>query len=99
VCDRLGIPYEGAFDIVRWAIEETVCWEPLRVSHPDPRFDDEQRWRVFHTSAAPAHSKLPALVVTFHIVQFPEMGELGVIEGREVWIEEDLRQIGISLET
>jgi hypothetical protein len=96
VCDQLGIPYEGAFDIIRWAIEETLCWEPHRVSHPDPRFEDE-RWRYFHTRDAPAHTPLPPLVLTFRVVRFPEMGELGVIEGREVWVEEDLRRIGFSM--
>lgn len=100
VSDRLGIAYEGAFDVIRWAIEETLCWEPHRVSHPDPRFDDDpeaERWRVFHTNEAPAHSPLPPLVVTFKVVRFPEFGELGVLEGREVWIEDELREIGVSI--
>ena len=97
VCGKLGLPYEDSFDEIRWAIEETLCWEPYSVSHSDPRFEDD-RWRYFRTSAAPAHTPLPPLVVTFHVVRFPEFGELGILEGREVWLEEDLRRIGISLE-
>ena len=96
VCTQLGIEYEDAFDIIRWAIEETLCWEPFAISHQDPRFDSD-RWRAFHTNTAPAHTSLPPLVVTFRVVRFPELGRLGELEGREIWIEEDLRRIGFDL--
>jgi len=96
ICERLGIPYEGAFDEVRWSIEENICRNPFRVSHPDSRFDGEQ-WRYFRTIDAPARMDVPALVVTFHVVRYPEFGSSGILEGREVWIEEELRQIGFSL--
>jgi hypothetical protein len=96
VCKKLEIPYEDSFDKIRWAIEETLCWEPIVPSHPDPRFDDDV-WRYFHTDDAPAQTPLPPLVVTFRIAHYPRFGELGLLEGREVWIEEDLRRIGFEL--
>jgi hypothetical protein len=97
VCEQLGIEYEGAFDVIRWSIEETLCWEPVVTSHEDPRFSD-YTWRYFHTRDAPAHTPLPPLVVTFRLAQFPRFGERGIIEGREVWVEADLRRIGFELE-
>jgi hypothetical protein len=103
VSEKLGIPYEGPFDVVRWSIEETLCWDPFQATQPDPRFEadpniDAENWRYFHTREAPAHTPLPPLVATFRIAQFPRFGERGLIEGREVWVEEDLRQIGFALE-
>lgn len=96
LAERLGVPYEHDFDVVRWAIEETLCWEPVRPSHPDPRFEDDS-WCYFRTSAAPALIRLPPLVVTFRIARYPQLGERGVLEGREIWVEDDLRQVGFDV--
>jgi hypothetical protein len=97
ICEKTGVPYEDAFDDVRWSIEVDVCRGPFSVSHPDPRFRDEQ-WRYFRVIAAPGRTGLPDLVVTFRVARYPEFGKPGVIEGREIWIEQELREIGISLD-
>lgn len=96
ICRTTGVSYEGDFDEVRWAIEEAVLRNPLNVSHPDPRFNDELR-RYFWTSYAPGRVALPPLVVIFRVLRFPEFGEPGIIEGREAWIEEELRQTGFAV--
>jgi NAD dependent epimerase/dehydratase family enzyme len=97
ICEKLDLEYEDEFDQIRWAIEENICRNPLTISHPDPRFTDENR-RFFRTAEAPAHTSLPPLVVIFRVVRYPEMGAKGVLEGREVWVEEELRETGFSLE-
>ncbi|TMM27860.1 MAG: hypothetical protein E6F94_01170 [Actinobacteria bacterium] len=97
ICEKLDLEYEDEFDRIRWAIEEDVCRNPLTISHTDPRFNDEKR-RFFRTAEAPAQTQVPPLVVIFRVVRYPEMGAKGVIEGREVWIEQELREIGFSLE-
>ena len=96
IAEALNIPYEDDIDKIRWAIEETVLKDPHSVSHPDPRFQDDAR-RYFHTADAPAQLRLPPLVVIFRIASYPKFGEPGLIEGREVWIEDELRQIGFTM--
>jgi hypothetical protein len=96
ICEATGASYENDFDEIRWAIEEDILRGPLSVSHPDPRFSDERR-RYFRTAYAPARVPIGPLVVIFRVARYPEFGKPGEIEGREVWMEEDLRQIGFEL--
>lgn len=91
----LGLSYEHEFDLVRWAIEENVCRNPL-AAPLDPRFTNDDRRRAFRTTYAPALTALPPLVVFFRVGRYPEFGAQGVIEGREVWLEADLRAIGYA---
>lgn len=98
ICEASGLSYEDEFDLIRWrVIEENICRNPLAgQTHPDPRFDDgrdEQR-RVFRTAYAPGQTAIPPIVVCYRVVSYPGFGQKGVIEGREAWLEEELRAIG-----
>ena len=90
-----GIPYEHDFDLIRDAITTTICRNPLAGhTHLDPRFDNDERRRVFRTALAPAQVKVPPLLVAYKVESFPRFGIPGVIEGREIWLEDELRRIG-----
>jgi hypothetical protein len=99
ICDATGVPYEHDFDLIRWkVIEENICRNPLAgQTQLDPRFDRDERRRVFRTAYAPAQTAIPPLVVAYLVVRFPAFAQPGVIEGREVWLEEELRAIGYSV--
>lgn len=71
--------------------------KPFSVSHPDPRFNAEE-WRYTRVAASPGRTGLPALVATFRVARYPEFGRPGVLEAREMWVEEELRQIGLWLD-
>jgi hypothetical protein len=92
ICEELGLSYEDEFDLVRWAITENVCRNPLKAPL-DPRFTSNDRRLVFRTVDAPALTKLPPLLVAFEVERYPEFGQQGIIVGREVWIEQELRAI------
>ena len=95
IADELSIPYEHDFDLIRDTIDTTICRNPLAGhTHRDPRFDLDERRRVFRTAHAPARTRVPPLVVTFRVVSYPRFGIPGVIEGREVWTEDALRRMG-----
>jgi hypothetical protein len=101
IAEKVGVSYVDAFDEVRWAIMNDVCRSPFAVTHPDPRFNDEA-WRYVRVAESPGRTGLPALVATFRVARYPELrmdmypdfGVPGVLEGREMWIEEELRQLG-----
>lgn len=98
IADALDIPYEHDFDLIRDAIDTTICRNPLAgQTHLDPRFDHDERRRVFRTALAPAQLTTPPLVVAYRVVEYPRFGIPGVIEGREVWLEDELRQIGYAV--
>jgi len=98
IAEQVGVPYEHDFDLIRDAIETTVCRNPLAgQTHLDPRFDLDERRRVFRTTAAPAQHGVPPLVIAFRVVTYPRFGIPGVIEGREVWTEDELRRIGYGV--
>jgi hypothetical protein len=97
IAEALDIPYEHDFDLIRDAIDSAICRNPLAgQTHLDPRFDLDERRRVFRTASAPAQISVPPLVVAYRVVEFPRFGIPGVIEGREVWLEDELRKIGYA---
>jgi hypothetical protein len=99
ICDAVGASYEDEFDLIRWrVIEENICRNPLAgQTRLDPRFDQNEQRRVFRTAYAPAQMTIPPIVVAYRVVSFPEFGRKGVIEGREVWLEDELRAIGYGV--
>jgi hypothetical protein len=99
IAAAIGVSYEHDFDLIRWkVIEENICRNPLTgQTHPDPRWDNDETRRVFRTASAPAQTPIPPLVVVYRVVRFPEFGQPGIIEGREVWLEDELRAIGYAV--
>ena len=98
ICAASGLSYEHDFDLIRWAvIEENICRNPLAgQTHLDPRFDNDERRRVFRTVHAPGVTNVPPILVAYRVVRYPEFGRPGVIEGREAWLEDELRSIGYA---
>jgi hypothetical protein len=81
-------PPHPEWDVVQWNLEDELVLDPYKASHPV--FDDAGKWRYMKTKDAPGLQGLPRMVVLFRIAQEPTDSQAGVIEGHEVWMDEDL---------
>src|SRR5215210_3420354 len=81
-------PHHAEWDLIQWDIEMELVWGPREISIPI--FEGGHEWRYMKTKDAPGLSHLPRMIVLFRIAQEPTDTELGVIEGWEVWSDDDL---------
>jgi hypothetical protein len=66
------------WDLFQWAIEETLCANPLANSHP---LGEDTDLLYFRTWAHPGTAQLPRLVVVFRIDREPAGDTPGLLEG------------------
>ncbi len=89
-CEKIEGLDQSDRDLLRWAIEENLCSNPLEGSRPvweDGSLDQSWRWVV--REYTPGFSDLGPLVVVYRIE--PDRGTgIRELTGYAVWLEADL---------
>lgn len=75
------------WDCFQWAIEETLCANPLANSHA---LGTDTDFLYFRTWQHPGTSHLPRLVIVYRIDSEPADGNLGLLEAHFIFPFSDL---------